>query len=902
MALTIPQLAYRLRIQADDTTAVTGATLNELTALKAVSDAYIERYASSAPEDVKDEATVLFAGYLYDGPETDPGGAAVAYPAAWRNSGAQALLSTWRAQRAGVIGAAAAAAVTVADPGNPIIGARITGSNLILMQADGGTITLALPEGGGSSVGGGGLTRGERATLDGAVQLESIELVGRDLTFTDSGSNAETITLPGITVEDEGADQGAVTEVNFTGAGVTARRAGVKATITIPGVGDIASNPAVVGLREFEASLRHESDIVRTATVAVAIGLASYAIPGAPKLPGADADRELIITVGTNESITIDLSALLAKPAVASVGPALSSTNAVEWTAGGVTYLLARRAGTGEFLFGADTVGSYSVTIVDSVVDVSPFARRSTAAKLPAAKLPTVTGTHIATNQRLPGPEAGMWLRWNAAATALENVDAEARIDERIDARATPIDVIAESEFTVVAVSTDRGIANLALQFNAGTTSVTIGQVVRLASGLRLSVTVTPFNTRAAVAPYHIQIGDIRLAFADATYNVGGLSNPDSYTWELASIPVWNLDESITVAVFEPIDSSNYVPGGEAGDNGKPLIRAADGPTWATLAPGGLGLTGGAGRLVRVNDDGTGFATAVLSGLIEIQNGPITGLTITNLSQSQRSAAAFLSDSVATGNGEYHAELVLTVTARSEAQRSLSIDGISAADSVRLTGLTFRSSVRGVQPYNSREAIGLTPLVTGVLVGEVRVVNANTLGVSGYIRLYLVRNASNALGYVLEYWGNTGGTGNVTISANLVLSFLASDSAGGSAPAPVIPATWTVETSSIITNDYVSVNPYPSGISLPNNFTIAYFSVLRRLTSRSSSERRLMAVWQIFNPFMGSEGAGTMRLAPLIQYEASFRNVNLDIAGGVIRVRSSKANFPQYHQFMLVYS
>ena len=651
-----------------------------------------------------------------------------------------------------------------------------------------------------------------------------------------------------------------------------------------------------------EASLRHESDIARGAQVAVAIGGASYALPGAPKLPGADADRELIMTIGTNDPFTIDLAALLAKPALPSVGPALSSTNAVEWTQGGVTYLLARRGGTGEFLFGADTVGDYTVTIVDSVVDVSPFARRSSAAHLPAAKLPTITGPHLAANQRLPAPAAGLWLRWNAGATALENVDAEARIDERIEALATPVDVIATSEFTVVAIGADRGIANLGLAFNAGVTTVTIGEVTRLASGLRIGVNVTPFNTRSAVRPYSIQIADLRLSFAEATYDVGGASNPDSYTWERASIPAWALGDSITVAIYEPVDSSNYVPGGEAGDNGRPLIRAADGPTWATLAPGGLGLTGGAGRLVRVNDEGTGFATAVLSGLIEIQNGPITGLTITNLSQSQRSAAAFLSDSVATGNGEYHVELVLTVTARSEAQRSLSIDGISAADSVRLTGLTFRSSVRGVQPYNSREAIGLTPLVTGVLVGEVRVVNANTLGVSGYIRLYLVRNASNALGYVLEYWGNTGGTGNVTISANLVLSFLASDPAGGSAPAPVIPATWTVETSSIITNDYAQTNPYPSGISLPNNFTIAYFSVLRRLTTRSSSERRLTAVWQIFNPFMGSEGAGTMRLAPLIVYQPVYRNVGLDIADGVIRVRISKANFPQYHQFMLVYS
>lgn len=149
----------------------------------------------------------------------------------------------------------------------------------------------------------------------------------------------------------------------------------------------IPVDETVVGLTEFEAAGRYEKDIVRNAAVTVAIGDASYAIPGAPKVPVADPDRELVVTVG-GVARRLDLSALLVKPALGSVGLQLSSSNAVSWTAGGVTYFLARRSGTGEFLFGADTIGAYTVTIEDSLIDLEPWARRSdVGGEIPAAKL-----------------------------------------------------------------------------------------------------------------------------------------------------------------------------------------------------------------------------------------------------------------------------------------------------------------------------------------------------------------------------------------------------------------------------------------------------------------------------------------------------------------------------------
>ena len=60
----------------------------------------VTRHAPTAPEDVRDEAAVRLAGYLYDQPNAGRG---VGYGHALRNSGAAALLLPWREHRAGVI-------------------------------------------------------------------------------------------------------------------------------------------------------------------------------------------------------------------------------------------------------------------------------------------------------------------------------------------------------------------------------------------------------------------------------------------------------------------------------------------------------------------------------------------------------------------------------------------------------------------------------------------------------------------------------------------------------------------------------------------------------------------------------------------------------------------------------
>ena len=89
--LTVAQLSNALRL---------GDTAEELeivTRLLGVASALVSVYAPNAPDAIANEAAVRLAGYLFDQP-TAP--ARSSHANALRNSGAAALLASWRVQRA----------------------------------------------------------------------------------------------------------------------------------------------------------------------------------------------------------------------------------------------------------------------------------------------------------------------------------------------------------------------------------------------------------------------------------------------------------------------------------------------------------------------------------------------------------------------------------------------------------------------------------------------------------------------------------------------------------------------------------------------------------------------------------------------------------------------------------
>ena len=96
MAVDLTQLAAALRL-GDGVTAPTEPVAGILSRLMGVSEAFVELQASFAPAAVQDEAVVRMVAYLYDAPTAARGDR---YAAAWRNSGAESLVSRWVERRA----------------------------------------------------------------------------------------------------------------------------------------------------------------------------------------------------------------------------------------------------------------------------------------------------------------------------------------------------------------------------------------------------------------------------------------------------------------------------------------------------------------------------------------------------------------------------------------------------------------------------------------------------------------------------------------------------------------------------------------------------------------------------------------------------------------------------------
>ena len=329
MALTIQQLAYALRIIASPTDAVSAGVTLDLTRMQSVAAAYIEAdVGTRAPETVRDEAQRLFVGYLYDGPG-DIGGAAVSYIDAWRQSGAQALLSRWRLHRAGAIGLPAAAA-------------------------------------GGGSVGGGG------GGLDqSAVDARVLALVAA---WALAGQARPSGGSPGT----PGLSQSAV-DARFT-ALLTAwvdqyiplDQTAVERLIRA----EAPTIESVTQLEQFETAMRTETPIITALSTIVATANDAVRFTGVPKVPAAVHDNELVVRVGSGLHHRIDVNVLRAKR-TATRPTLLDDTNSVAVVDGDDTFRFAREAGDDALLFSASTAATYLVTITHSQLDLQPEARRS---------------------------------------------------------------------------------------------------------------------------------------------------------------------------------------------------------------------------------------------------------------------------------------------------------------------------------------------------------------------------------------------------------------------------------------------------------------------------------------------------------------------------------------------
>lgn len=96
VTLLVQQLAYALRLAADVTDTIEEPQLTVLNGLLASATALVQQYAVRAPDAIHNEAAIRLAGFLYDVPP----GANRRQLNPMRDSGAVALLSSYRVQRA----------------------------------------------------------------------------------------------------------------------------------------------------------------------------------------------------------------------------------------------------------------------------------------------------------------------------------------------------------------------------------------------------------------------------------------------------------------------------------------------------------------------------------------------------------------------------------------------------------------------------------------------------------------------------------------------------------------------------------------------------------------------------------------------------------------------------------
>ena len=234
--------------------------------------------------------------------------------------------------------------------------------------------------------------------IAGAAEASTLSFLGTTLTIYDADGreyHVELGSLEGITLQKDGeivGPFGAIKRLNFAG-GVSINVSGDLATITLSaGTGVTAqqvetlieAHDHVSSAARVELALRTESDLVSSAAMTQATSNALARLPGDPVIPVAAGqtlfDREFLVKVGSGSFHRFTYAELLAKPIQTNGGQA-EIANAIQYSEGGNTYSIAHEGGSNRWLFAADNIGDYQITIKDSPILLNP------------ALLPKVSGT-----------------------------------------------------------------------------------------------------------------------------------------------------------------------------------------------------------------------------------------------------------------------------------------------------------------------------------------------------------------------------------------------------------------------------------------------------------------------------------------------------------------------------
>ena len=233
-----------------------------------------------------------------------------------------------------------------------------------------------------------------------ALAVETIDFRGAGVAAAVSGNKA-TVTVSGGS---GGLDAAGVREqignAIQAGANVTITPAGTGAsrTFTISSTASGGSSyddgplTARVGAVEaFEAAMRRTRDI---GTASITEGVSNALVASGLTLPTTAQDRTVIVRIDGEDPDRFALADLLAKSDVSTPGTQASSTNSVSVTADGGDVISFALSSTGHLWIADDTVASrHSIGVSLDEPDLEAFARASSAAPVPAAKLPVASGS-----------------------------------------------------------------------------------------------------------------------------------------------------------------------------------------------------------------------------------------------------------------------------------------------------------------------------------------------------------------------------------------------------------------------------------------------------------------------------------------------------------------------------
>ena len=474
----------------------------------------------------------------------------------------------------------------------------------------------------------------------------------------------------------------------------------------------VAANADVRGLRNFEASLRHQDEMA-TGTVRVAISSAEYRL-GAAQWWDFQSDDDIRVEVEYGDD---DLSADFTFPAsqlraITTQSTILDSTRANAWSPvhdSGLVFYVCNEAG--HIGVAANSPGTYVFSVYRTRTRVTtPFLgdQQVTRAKLAEEIVTQLDEAHAQTGHT-DAQIAGIADR--EAAKYLLNVDLVGSKEVQFSRQFAGM------------LPGEVGIANANLAFVAGGTHYTIGQMTRRGNG-EIAATVTPINSRDALRGFELAVGADRHDFSAAEFDPGDAANPDLYEFPAPSAE-FDADEPTRVGVLAP--PSTPLPKGKPGQAGYVARLGNDlTPGWAKPT-GGFKLLGGPGAGVAVTNN-----VSDVRGNFHIFRPRGPG-SFFNLATEDLDRFLFVS-------------IIFAQSNRSSTSLGFEV-GLNPPASVRKTGFVHLEEVRDAAAFDT----GSTTAKNGVEI--VRAVVSMGTDYLGRHEAWVAKDETNNLGYYVPYVG-----------------------------------------------------------------------------------------------------------------------------------------------------